>query len=236
MNSSIELGPLLIKESWIVLSIASILGYLLLAYFSSLKGKAWKPFREQIGNGIIFFIVFYMFGSIIFNLPMFLTDPLAVLSYPSGKKELYLAFVVLTIYWTVMSLKTHIPLSKYLHASLYILLPAKFGYAFFEGNSGEGVGEYLAFIVPWTHHPVSLYSMVISGGLLIWLITMKNTNEGKKTGLLFMLWVFSEFLINMTLVFPQFFGIPVTLYFYLFLFGLGVYYTVFNQINFKKVF
>ncbi|WP_078594738.1 hypothetical protein [Evansella clarkii] len=236
MDVSYQLGPLMVTGSWIVLTAGIIAGFLTLTYLSPFKGDNWKGLREDTGSGIIYLIIIFIFGSVLFKIELFLSDPMAALSYPGGRKEMYLGIFVTGTYWTAVSIKRGLPVHKFLHASLYILLPAKIIYSFFEGRTGEAVTGLTAFS-PWSHHPVSLYIMVVSSGLLLWLITGSfKQNSGKIVLVPFFIWTLSLLIINYTAVYPMFFGVPVSMAFYLVLLIAGSILIFINDLSLRRSF
>src|SRR5690554_432882 len=159
----IQLGPLNVKVAWLIVAGGLIAGYLLLAYSSPFKGNDRKKFRETIGNGLSIFIVSYFFGTIIFKFTTFISDPLSIISYPSGQKELFFATALFALYLLYSSRSVGLSVLIYIHALMYIVLPVTIVHAFFEQKQGAPV-EILESILPWGTHPTSLYTIVFAGG------------------------------------------------------------------------
>src|SRR5690554_5524330 len=112
----IHLGPMNIKVVWIIIGGGLILGYFLLAFSSSFKGQEWKKLRETVSNSLFIFIMTYFFGTIVFKFSTFISDPLSVLSYPSGQNELFLGTGLIAVYLIYSSRADHTSLQTYIHA------------------------------------------------------------------------------------------------------------------------
>ncbi|ADU29594.1 hypothetical protein [Evansella cellulosilytica] len=227
MNSAVQLGPFIIQIAWIVLAGGLVTGYLLLTYSSPFRGSTWSDFRETVSTSIGMFIMAFFFGTIPLKINIFISDPLAVISYPSGRAELYLAILLMVTYLLYSNVKKKVSLTMYLHGLLYILLPTSFIHAFFTQKIGQKIWEPVSHFMPWSNHPVFLYMMFINAILLIWLLRLekKQINTESKVISIYFLWVLSHLTIALVDRSPIFFSIPITpvFYFGLLIIGIGVY-------------
>lgn len=214
----LQIGPLNIKVIWLIVGGGLMTGYLLLAFGSIFKGGDWKKLRETVSNSLFVFIISYLFGTIVFKFSTFISDPLSVLSYPSGQNELFLATGLFVVYLIYSSRANHTSLLTYLHAIMHILLPVTIIYAFFQQKVGIEVG-ILANILPWNTHPISLYTIILGGVLLLFLLNKKQNEYGL---LIYLLWTGGMSGIQALNMSTEFFGIPVTQIYYLFLLIIGI--------------
>ncbi|MBB5174045.1 hypothetical protein [Texcoconibacillus texcoconensis] len=235
MNETLQLGSLLIPYPWLIIATGLFIGYFLLTYVSSFKEDRWKSLRETVVNGVIWFIFSFLFGSILFHIETFLSDPLAVLSYPSGGQELYLSILVVIGYFVYASVQKNIPIHLYLHALLTPLFSSSFLYAFFEQTQGESVKGWVAEISPWANHPVSLYMMFFSACFLVWILSLQVVEKSSKHVLtIYFLWVFSQLMVSSFMTHPLFFGVPITNVFFYFLLFIGTFIALLNQFERKQ--
>lgn len=219
--NAIQIGPAIIQQSWIVIGTGLITGYLLLTYNSPFKGEKGKELRETIGNSVFIFILTFLFGTFVLQIDLVFQDPIAVISYPSGVQELYLATIFTTMYLIFSSMKKKVALIQYVHGLLYFLLVANLLFEFWVQRKGSGLlGE--TTIIPWNNHPISLYMIVVSAVLLVILLKIQLMTVEKSVIIIFVTWTVALNITGLLDDYPVYFGIPVTQLFYVFLLTIAV--------------
>ncbi|AUJ24787.1 MULTISPECIES: hypothetical protein [Virgibacillus] len=106
----------------------------LLAYYlsSNLSSKDKRKNVEHIISYLINLILFIWVAKIILQLPLFLSDPIAVLAYPSDAQAFYLALLLLTIQMTYQVKKSGLQLQNLLINAIPVILVASFTYQFID--------------------------------------------------------------------------------------------------------
>ncbi|WP_088074152.1 hypothetical protein [Litchfieldia alkalitelluris] len=231
--NAIQVGPAIIQQSWIVIGSGLVVGYLLLTFSSPFKGEGGKEIRETIGNSVITFILTFLFGTFIFQIDMVIRDPIAVMSYPSGEQELYLATIFTITYLMYSSIKNKVGPFEYVHGLLYYLLPTSFIFEFWVQRNGREMWDGISVILPWDNHPISLYMLVFSAILLIILLKIESVKVEQKVINILLIWTITLNLTALLDDYPVYFGIPVTQWFYLFLLSIVLGLVVINQIKKK---
>lgn len=228
IDEVLQLGPLNIYYSWLVIGGSFILGYILLTYGSPFKGDDWKDLREMVVNSVSLFIITYLFGTVFFRLPTFFADPMSVIRYPSGQRELMLASILIGVYVVVIQLRKNLNLFSYIHALMYLLLPATIIHAFFAQEKGQTVKIFMS-IVPWKAHPISLYMIFFVGILLLYLLNKGKEPEQKIGLFVYFIWVGLLSMIQSFNTTVQFFEVPISQTYYLLLFFLGIFVSIFSK-------
>lgn len=114
-----------------LLKIFSIgLGVAVFYLVSDLSKEQKKNQAAEALSQIVNFVLFIWLAKILLNLPLLLSDPLAVLAYPSDSRAFYLAifFSAAFLFYSMRSDRTKG--GQLIQTLLYILLPASFFYEF----------------------------------------------------------------------------------------------------------
>ncbi|RFA35605.1 hypothetical protein CAI16_07365 [Virgibacillus dokdonensis] len=124
----------------------------LLAYYlsSNLSSKDKRKNVEQIISYLINLILFIWVAKIILQLPLFLSDPIAVLAYPSDAQAFYLALLLLTIQMTYQGKKSGLQLQNLLINAIPVILVASFTYQFIDivwQNNSLAWGNFILMLL-----------------------------------------------------------------------------------------
>lgn len=141
---TIAIFPMLLH----VLSIG--LGLAVFYIISDLSKKQKNERAERAFSQIINFILFIWLSKIILNLPLLLSDPLAVLAYPSDSRAFYLAilFSAALLFYGIRNAR--IKGWQLFQTFLYILLPAAFFHEFAQltwFNDGYAFGDMILYAI-----------------------------------------------------------------------------------------
>ncbi|KMJ59419.1 hypothetical protein AB685_00595 [Bacillus sp. LL01] len=110
---AIQLGPLLIKKSYLVLLFSCLLAYLYIAMYLRNKPDILKTVENHLTSGMLWWIVVFKFSIIIFRPSIIWTNPYGLLFFTGGTKGVYLATIVtiLFLYWKLNQSNIHIKTS-----------------------------------------------------------------------------------------------------------------------------
>ncbi|MDV2683079.1 hypothetical protein RYX56_01680 [Alkalihalophilus lindianensis] len=139
MNEVWSIGPLLVRQSWVVLILIVLIGYFLSVqfFFDILKRK--KEESEMFWNGFFAFFVTFQFSKLVLNPSVALSDPIAVLATPSGANEWMVAWVIMSIYlWWSTRVDITQRLNLFTHITGAFLLIETMYYAFFPFTTISG--------------------------------------------------------------------------------------------------
>ncbi|PSL43217.1 hypothetical protein B0H94_11140 [Salsuginibacillus halophilus] len=195
-----QVGPLLIPEAAVATVIALVAAYLYVRYFTLYQGSAGYRPRDRAVNVLILIGFVYAFGTVLLNLTLFLSDPMAVLSYPSGPGEFILALCAAGIYIAVQHWKKGIDVRELFAVLLYIVLAAQIVYAVWTRESGTSINGPL----PFAEHPIAFYTTAVSVALLFWLHRLgEKIQRSAQLSVVGAAWAFSQWLIMRVDAVPQ---------------------------------
>lgn len=145
----------------ISIKIISVIAGVAVFYFvSGLANERKKKLAEVVVSQIINFVLFIWLAKILLNLPLFLSDPLAVLAYPSDASAFYLAIFFSAILIVYSAKKGRIEGAAFVQALLFILLPASFVFEFAE--------------MSWNNDPYAFGNIVLYAALLFLFLLLND--------------------------------------------------------------
>ncbi|MCE7793960.1 hypothetical protein K8O68_16350 [Salipaludibacillus sp. CUR1] len=193
------LGPLMIPVITVVVLLSVIGGLLYLRYLSPYKYKSDYQVRDLTANTLILTAVIYFFGSVPLNFSAFVNDPVSILSYPSGQNEFFLAITAAIIYLVFKLSRQKVKVTDTLAGVFYVVLVADLLFAFAVTETGKPLEGGLSGLLPFTEHPVSLYTMGLSLIFLIWLhYAGRLSDVSVKLMAMVPLWAAGKWVISLT--------------------------------------
>ena len=127
---AIQLGPLLLKKSYLVLLFSCLLAYLYIAIYLRKKPEIVKTVENHITTGLLIWILIFKFSIIIFRPSIIWTNPYGLLFFTGGTRGLYLAvFVTISyLFWKLHQSNIHIRTSaSILIPSIIIIISSYYG-------------------------------------------------------------------------------------------------------------
>lgn len=201
----------------IALIVLSILMGLAFYYITSPSEKTVKKQQlEESLSLIINFVLFIWVGKILLNINIFITDPLAVLAYPSDANAFYVAvlFLLVNLVWKVN--KNNFNIEIMLAPLMPIFLGSAFSYEFIDivlnGNS-----------LSWGH----LTLLFIS--LIVYLMRYEKMSAGKLAAGIFALWSVGQIILTTQLPFTVLYGYMMDLWFLVLVFIISVISIIYNK-------
>ncbi|MFU0789583.1 MAG: DUF4386 domain-containing protein [Virgibacillus proomii] len=117
----------------IAINTISIAAGLAIYYISSKLGvNERKKVIEQLTSYIINFVLFIWLAKIIWQFPLFISDPVAVLAYPSNAQAFYLALFLILIQISYHRKKRGLNIQELLFHFIPVFLSASFTYQFID--------------------------------------------------------------------------------------------------------
>ncbi|TVP81957.1 MAG: hypothetical protein EA344_12290 [Alkalicoccus sp.] len=230
MNDALSIGPFTIPFTTLMAAAALAAAYIYIRYGTDFQKEKYKKIREEGLNILAAGIIVFLFGTVVLRFPAFLSDPLAVLSYPGGAEEMLLAASVMTLY-SIMQSKKHFLSGTALFGMIFtILIAGELVYHFFQPSAGISAGSLL----PFAAHPVSFYIIAAGGAVLYWMHHRK-VNLEQAVFPAVVIWAFSRWVIGFSDTMHTFFMVPVPgEYFWIPAAGAAFFY-VYQRINKKQV-
>ncbi len=127
---AIQLGPLLLKKSYLVLLFSCLLAYLYIAIYLRKKPEIVKTVENHITTGLLIWILIFKFSIIIFRPSIIWTNPYGLLFFTGGTRGFYLAvFVTISyLFWKLHQSNIHIRTSaSILIPSIIIIISSYYG-------------------------------------------------------------------------------------------------------------
>lgn len=157
MTDALYFGPFILSFDIIIKSLSFVFGIIFLIVTSPFSRK------EQISQVIDFLIVFLLMiigSKVLLHIRIFLTDPIAVLAFPSDSKAFYLAFVMMSVYLSMLVKRNKIDLLSFSDSFVRVLLMTMFVQFFSE--------------IIFTDDFVSIYQLMLSFILLLFLLLFEK--------------------------------------------------------------
>lgn len=175
MNKVINIGPFLLQYHILVIIIALIVSYTLLKL--RLKKMNSSNYADIYMNAMLIWGVFWKFGSILWNLDLFIKTPSSILFLAGTEKTLWFGFLLACLYILIKfrKNKTHlwefldvlfIPVLSFL--AIYHLLIFQYGY-----ETKIWWGIHISS-TNYKYQSVNFYYFFLDLFLLIWFFIKRN--------------------------------------------------------------
>lgn len=198
--------PTVMKLMSIAIIALSVIIGLIVFYLLSHESEAQKRTHiEEIFSQVINFIIFIWVGKIVLHLPLFVTDPLAILAYPSNSEAFYLAVLGSTLVLLYKSKRKKMDVLAFIDAFSIFFLAASLTYAFIQFT--------------WEGDTYSFGYIVLAVMLLIFLLIVKERLATKTRVMILVTgWTLGMFLLNVVQPFTTVFGYIIAPWFAVLLF------------------
>ncbi|MGP4081846.1 hypothetical protein ACTWQL_18270 [Pseudalkalibacillus sp. R45] len=117
------IGPLMIKEKWILYVVAAIVSYLVLKVLTKVKGIDPRVI-ESVWNAAMVFLIVWKGSYAVFYPLQTVKNPIALLYFTGGEKGVVLGFIAVLLYLFLRSKKEALAFSLYIDMTLLTLLTA----------------------------------------------------------------------------------------------------------------
>ncbi|WP_051353255.1 hypothetical protein [Thalassobacillus devorans] len=209
MPSAWVVGPLIIKSSWIITIISIIAGGMFYRYYSRFAKEKQKQMEDSLFSLLLTFVFTYFFGKVVFHFSLFIQDPPAILAYPSGRNEYYLAAVLTFVHAMSLLRKRKLDGRELLFSGLMVFLPALLLKTFLDAlvlQNGMDFSIILELVVLSVFVLLFAFHVLkISDVIYIWVA-----------------WLLSKWLLAFITPFPILFGVIVDSWFLLALIAAAV--------------
>ena len=172
MPEILQLGPFLIKSSWLILLISGFIGFEMMKRRAKKDGINPSPILDLITSGIVIMALSWKFGPILFNPSLLLTSPWTALFLPGTTDHLWLGAVLVVgyLFWKMRHqeisyklLLDILPFGLLSLMLLYHLLIPQYG-------TSTNLPWAISIKDPdFTYHPINLYLALLEIPFLVWL-------------------------------------------------------------------
>lgn len=202
------------KVAYIVISIAAGLTFFYVT--SPLEKSVKKQQMEENSSLIINFILFIWAGKILLNIGIFVTDPLAVLAYPSNSNAFYLAVLLLIINIAYRSRKKYLNVSTATSSLVPIFLGSAFVYEFIEVilNANTLSRGHLGLL------------LII---LVIFLIMYERRSPAMVAGCVFAAWSLGQLMLTTLMSYTTLYGYILAEWFLIIVLIISITVLIFHQ-------
>ncbi|GAB4074448.1 hypothetical protein GCM10028778_19510 [Barrientosiimonas marina] len=201
-------------STWVLVQLTymamSIAAGLVLFYVTSQAGRSEKKQQlEESVSLIVNFILYIWAGKIVLNIAVFVTDPLAVLAYPSDANAFYIAVLLLlvNIGYTVKRHKKD--LNSILSALVPIFLGSGFVYEFIE------IAAHDNMLASWH---LGLFLIL----LVVFLFLRERQVPVVTSGFVLGLWSLGQFILTFQLPYTALYGYTLSRWFMVLVFVLSI--------------
>ncbi|WP_223700039.1 hypothetical protein [Sutcliffiella deserti] len=129
---AIQLGPLLLKKSILVLLFSCLLAYLYIAVYYRKRQDTLKTIEHHLVSTALLWVLVFKFSILLFRPSILWTNPYGLLFFTGGTKGVYLASImaILFFYWQAhksnLNIKTTtilvVPVVVIILTSYYLLM------------------------------------------------------------------------------------------------------------------
>ncbi|GAA0431814.1 MULTISPECIES: hypothetical protein [Virgibacillus] len=192
-----------------------------IAYFlsSNLPIAERKQVSQQMISYLVNFVIFIWIGKIVLNLSLFISDPIAVLAYPSNAQAFYFALFLLAIQLWYKAKRSEVDIEILLYCYVPVLLVASFMYQFIE--------------IIWKNNTLAWGDFILLLILLLTFLLLRDRLR-KSTLLLCMVWVWAIGKLSITWIMPftTIFGYMIHPFFFI---TVGLIFSILFVFKRKKV-
>ena len=179
--------------SIVILIISFIAGFIFFYVTSSLTNHVKKKQLEEITSLLIDFIILIWIGKLILNINVFISDPLAVLAYPSNSKAFYIAVLLLILHIGYQVKRHKFEIKTLLFSFVPVFLVASFVYEFIQ--------------IVWVGNTFTwCYLGLLMVLLIIYLIFHDRISSKRITFSLLTIWSLGQLILAMIMPFITVFG------------------------------
>jgi|SRR5690625_1623200 len=208
---------------WILKSVGMVIGSFIIGivfYYitSPLQSEQKKKQLEEVLSLIINFVIFIWIGKILLNVSTFISDPLAVLAYPSNAAAVYLAtfFFFINIGYKIW--KHPFNVEEWLGAFVPVFLASTFSYEFIqliESGSKQGLNQLILLMIL----------------LICYLLFQRKLSIQRMALILITGWALGQFILSITFPMVTLFGYTMRPWFN---FALTIIFTGFSYYKLRK--
>src|SRR5690625_2965938 len=114
--------------SFAIVIVSFIIGIISFYIMNPLPKAKRKQYIEELSSQVINFVLFIWVSKVILNLPLFFTDPIVVLSYPSNSHAFYLAVLFSSLLLLYKWAKKKINMVAFIESGILVFLVTSFSY------------------------------------------------------------------------------------------------------------
>ncbi|WP_090870777.1 hypothetical protein [Oceanobacillus limi] len=115
-----------------IMALSLAIGFLSFYLLSDLTKEKRKRHIEELTSQFINFVIFIWLGKIVLHLPIFISDPLSILTYPSDSQSFYFAIVLISLLLLYKTKRKKLNILPFLESFIHIFLVGSFVYEFIQ--------------------------------------------------------------------------------------------------------
>lgn len=115
-----------------MITLSLVLGFLSFYLLSDFSKEKKKRHMEELTSQFINFIIFIWLGKIMLNFPIFISDPMAILAYPSDSNAFYFAIVFIILFLLYKKKRKKLDVLSLLESFVHVFLISSFVYEFIQ--------------------------------------------------------------------------------------------------------
>ncbi|SEP60545.1 hypothetical protein [Piscibacillus halophilus] len=171
--------------------------------------KEKKKNMEDVFSFFVNFIIFIWVGKIIWNLDLFMSDPLAVLAYPSFSGAFYIAVILSALLMTWKFRNGSIQFESFMYTLVVIFILSSFFYEFID--------------LVWHDNSYTWrYLSLLFGLSLLYIIFSNRTSYNIMSGLALFIYGLVQSMLSIILPFTTVFGYLIDFWFFILISLLGI--------------
>ncbi|WP_276915944.1 redoxin domain-containing protein [Aneurinibacillus aneurinilyticus] len=159
---ALQLGPLLLKISWILLFVSGILAFAVMYFRLRKPDQSHKKIIDSLLNAAVLAIFVWKFSIVLFEPSMLVSNPSGLLYFNGGQQGIWLAALVALLYVLYRARKMKTKYSNYAYA-IFVLLFISFSI-------------YQVLLAVYTEQKIVVHLLysAVSLALFVWLDTISR--------------------------------------------------------------
>ncbi|BAD76366.1 hypothetical protein GK2081 [Geobacillus kaustophilus HTA426] len=193
MNDVIDVGPLLIRTSWLIWLVAGAGGYLFWRVVWTGSSEQRRCIQQLLIDGVFVYLVVWKISPVLMDPSLLWHNPLGVLYLPGGDRGVMLGAVTAAAVTIFRTYRQNIPMHLLVNSTIVVYLGAHFVYYLFERPYGPPLVHFLFAL-----HPIHLYQLFLAAVVMLWTIWQRNPLERAEYTYLFLtIWGGGQWMIWM---------------------------------------
>lgn len=197
-----------------IIALSMALGLIAFYLISDLPNSQKKKWMSDMVSQLINFVIFIWVGKILLNISIFITDPLAILAYPSNADAFYLAVLFSALTLAYKQLRGQMDVISLIDKFIPVFLIASFVY------------EFIQFV--WFHHSNAIGYLGLLAVLIIGFLLSRDRSQHTVTPWIIIGWSIGTLILSYALPFITVFGYIMAPWFVGLIFITGILLLITN--------
>lgn len=126
MLEVLNIGPFLIRTSWLIITVAALVGYFMIMWMASRNTSQTKLITDIYFNSVVIVVITWKFGPLLFNPGMIIDSPLNLIYVMGTQKQVWLGIAIAGLYAYWQTKRKQISFKSFIDLFPFGFLPFQF--------------------------------------------------------------------------------------------------------------